>query len=339
MASTVVEFNLPEEAAASRAVLSATVSGQVAPVAGGYVATPSVSTPWRYTLIVPEACVGIYRIEVQNSDGVIVGLGWVWIKSDDTNTYISSGDHAGLLASQSADALLKTIDTKVEPSAIRGAVGLASANIDTQFTGLVNATTASAIRAAMGLAAASIDSQLSALSAVGVANGASLSTIDGIVDAILVDTGTTLPATLALIESRTQLFGTGLAVVTSPVADNGDIKEIVIGDDYSSDNTNRSFDFTVDNPGNIADSALAVCRFGGRHRTDKTNRWLVTGTASDVGSGKLKLSFDLPSEATAALKDGDYLWSVEMEDDSGNIITKVKNSLQGITRLVYRQTV
>jgi hypothetical protein len=105
----------------------------------------------------------------------------------------------------------------LDAAGVRSAIGLASANLDTQLSAIdtvvdgIKATTdqfvftvanqvdanalsgaggldAAGVRAAVGLASANLDTQLS--------------TIDGVVDDILTDTGTTLPGTLVTIDGK-----------------------------------------------------------------------------------------------------------------------------------------
>lgn len=109
----------------------------------------------------------------------------------------------------------------LDAAGIRSAVGLASANLDTQLGDIPNnseftartlasadyATAASIsalqdlsqadIRAAIGLATANIDTQLSGISA-------QVTTVDGVVDSILIDTGTDIPTLINNLNDLSQ---------------------------------------------------------------------------------------------------------------------------------------
>jgi hypothetical protein len=118
---------------------------------------------------------------------------------------------------------------------------------------------------------------------------------------------------------------------SQPVTDAGElIDPIVIGDDYLAVN-NRSFTWTIDAiPGVTV--GTATCYFGGVY---KTYSWLVTGTITVVGTQWL-LSFDLLKADTEDLVPGLYRWSVEVQDASGNEITKVRNART--VELIRKQT-
>jgi len=112
----------------------------------------------------------------------------------------------------------------LDAAGIRSAVGLASANLDTQLGDIptvsefnarslasadyatsasisaLNDLDASEIRAAIGLASANLDTQLSNLNT-------QIGTIDGVVDSILIDTGTDIPA---LINGLNDLDAAGI---------------------------------------------------------------------------------------------------------------------------------
>lgn len=85
------------------------------------------------------------------------------------------------------------IDTDQVVASVSGAVGSVAGNVGGNVTGSVGSVAADGITAT-SLAASAITEIQS-----GLASQASVDTIDGIVDAILVDTGTDIPATLSAI--------------------------------------------------------------------------------------------------------------------------------------------
>lgn len=127
------------------------------------------------------------------------------------------------------------------------------------------------------------------------------------------------------------LSKTTAGIITSaPVAVDGSIAEIIIGDDYLAAN-NRAFTWTVDEvPGFVA--ASCTCSFGGKY---KDNAWLVTGTVIDNGNDTWTLRFDLNASDTAMLEPGQYRWSVEVKYN-GTEVTRVKSDCT--TKLVEKQT-
>ncbi len=120
-------------------------------------------------------------------------------------------------------------------------------------------------------------------------------------------------------------------ITSAPVATDGTIEEIIIGDDYLAAN-DRAFEWTVDEiPGFVAGSC--TCTFGGKLNSD--NAWAVNGSITDNGDDTWTLSFDLPAAATASLKEGGYLWSVQVEYQ-GKEVTRVKADCK--TSLVRKYT-
>jgi hypothetical protein len=122
-----------------------------------------------------------------------------------------------------------------------------------------------------------------------------------------------------------------------PVAQDGSISEIIIGDDYLAAN-DRAFRWTV---GPVANLTIgnAECHFGGSLTLNGvTHSWLVQGSLTIDGSNWV-LSFDLPRTATEALPEGLYRWSVEVRGVSnGPEITRVKSASCGMVRLRGKQT-
>lgn len=127
---------------------------------------------------------------------------------------------------------------------------------------------------------------------------------------------------------------TAAAIATSsPVATDGTISEIVIGDDYKAAN-GRAFTWTI-TPDSGFVLATSTCTFGGKSPDGKYS-WLVTGSITLSGSNWI-LSFDLPKTATASCVPGMYEWSVEVKDVSSNEVTKVRSRTTR-TKLVAKQT-
>lgn len=134
------------------------------------------------------------------------------------------------------------------------------------------------------------------------------------------------------IDARTLLARTTAGFRTSaPVAVDSSINEIIIGDDYLAAN-GRAFSWTVDAVQGFV-VGECVCKFGGR--LDDDNTWLVTGSIVDNEDDTWTLSANLENTDTAALKEGGYLWSVEVEHE-GVEVTRVKADCK--TKLVRKQT-
>ncbi len=136
-------------------------------------------------------------------------------------------------------------------------------------------------------------------------------------------------ATLAAIKAKTDLIGTGVALVVAPVTPQGKIRQIFIGDDYLAAN-GRAFEWTIDEPTGFT-AVTSTCSFGGSNGTD---RWLVSGTITDLGS-TWRLSFDLLKTDTENLDAGIYEWTVEVKNAAG---TEHTIAAGGDTRLRLKYT-
>lgn len=133
------------------------------------------------------------------------------------------------------------------------------------------------------------------------------------------------------IDARTLLARTTAGFITSaPVAVDGSIEEIIIGDDYLAAN-GRAFSWTVDAVQGFV-VGDCTCSFGGKY---KDNAWLVTGSITDNGDDTWTLSFDLEASDTANLEPGEYRWSAQVKFN-GKEVTKVKSDCT--TKLVEKQT-
>lgn len=118
-----------------------------------------------------------------------------------------------------------------------------------------------------------------------------------------------------------QYHGGQVAPLTAPVAANGSIANIVIGDDYLAAN-GRAFEWTIEAPtGYVA--GTSSCFFGGRDKAGTT--WRVQGTITAAGNA-WTLSFDLNKTDTASMLCGIVFWSVEVVSASGDEITSFSTS-------------
>lgn len=133
------------------------------------------------------------------------------------------------------------------------------------------------------------------------------------------------------IHLKTQLIGTGVIGQGAPVASDGSIDEIIIGDDYLASN-GRSFVWTFDAiTGATASGSTA--RFAGSF---SNQGWSVTGTVTDLTGGRWKISFDLPSARTINLRAGLYAWSAEVITNGGSRVTTIRSG--NSTSLVRKYT-
>lgn len=123
----------------------------------------------------------------------------------------------------------------------------------------------------------------------------------------------------------------------NPVATDGSLSEIIIGDDYLNAN-GRAFQWTVPAVTGFT-AATCVVTFGGKATINSTvYSWSATGTATDNGDDTWTLSVDLAKTATSSLVEGLYRWSVEVKNASNVEVTKVKNEYCTLVRLVEKQT-
>jgi hypothetical protein len=144
------------------------------------------------------------------------------------------------------------------------------------------------------------------------------------------------PTFLTSIQAKTDLIGTGAGNNGSaPVATDGVIAEIIIGDDYLAAN-GRAFEWTVPAPTGLT-LADCTCWFGGDASGAHSGSWIVQGTPTDVGSGNWKLSFDMIRSKTDNCESGLYLWSAAIHGPTGTEITKVRSRTKK-TQLVAKQT-
>lgn len=139
-----------------------------------------------------------------------------------------------------------------------------------------------------------------------------------------IQAGLALQTTSLAIKAKTDLITAGQVQIVSPVGAGGNITTpIFAGDDYKASN-GRAFEWTIDARTGFS-AGTATCRFGGSSE-DTGDSWNVSGTVSDIGGGKWKLSFDLTKTVTATLSPGFYRWSVELVNPGGDEVTEVYNS-------------
>lgn len=89
MASTVIKIDTYEESLPILAFILAEDPASIDGNPAGYTLTIDVDNSLRYSFIVPEACIGIYRIELHDGDGYAVQIGWVNIKADTAGPFIA----------------------------------------------------------------------------------------------------------------------------------------------------------------------------------------------------------------------------------------------------------
>lgn len=346
MASTVVQIDEFPATSFVLAKLEEAESGQVAPDAAGYVITSVADS--KHTFVVDGDQTGIYRLAVQDSDGLEVLQGWVDIEADDVGPYVASGSieelyQARLRRKQEAmleddgssgfqfTALSLANAPGLDAAAVRSAVGLAAANLDTQLAAIGEDTSTTIPAVLVGILEDTGTSLPATLAEILSDTGTTLpSTLATIVE----DTGTTLPASLTAIRS---LLIDAQPVYTSPmVSPLGNINgPIVIGDDYL-DAHGRAFSWEVASlPG--VDVNDASFWFGGKNMGGGEG-WLVEGSVAEVDASTWLVKAELIKTNTEGLPPTKYKWSGELRDSEGNEITRVKSSCDQKVALVDKQT-
>jgi hypothetical protein len=128
----------------------------------------------------------------------------------------------------------------------------------------------------------------------------------------------------------------GGVVNYSPVAAGGQISQpLVIGDDYLIDLGNALSWNVAALPGVVV--ATAECSFG--IKNSQGAGFVVDGVVTAVDPDTWKLQFEIPKAEWAGLLKGDYEWSAEVRDSSGNEVTRVRNAdFNYKVRLVEKQT-
>jgi hypothetical protein len=140
-------------------------------------------------------------------------------------------------------------------------------------------------------------------------------------------------ATLAAIEAKTGLIGTGAATLFQPVLTDGTIRTLlVIGDDYRTAD-NRAFVWTV------TTSVTPTSCYLGFYK-DADNQVIVEGSIVDNGA-TVTLTFELLAANTVGLEVGEYEYTVEMRDSNGIKITPIhslNSNGKRYARFVERRT-
>lgn len=108
MANTIVQIDVPESLLPVMAYMTSTIPGLVAADIAGYIVNAGDSES-KFYIIVPEACIGIYRITLHDADGICIAIGYVYIAADDTNTYIATAEHNSAITFQlmSSDQIMQ----------------------------------------------------------------------------------------------------------------------------------------------------------------------------------------------------------------------------------------
>ncbi len=135
--------------------------------------------------------------------------------------------------------------------------------------------------------------------------------LDLILDAVLEDTGTTLPGTLAAIQAKTDKIGTGTAMLVAPVKANGDV-DIIRGDSYLNADL-RALNWTDTTWSLAATSAFIVI---------VQDVCVFTGSRVSATQGRLELT----SAQTLTLPEGVYDFSFQEVQAGGERLTH----LQGV---------
>lgn len=137
------------------------------------------------------------------------------------------------------------------------------------------------------------------------------------------------------IVAKTNLIGRNDTVFGgSPVASNGSIAEIIIGDDYLTANS-RNFYWDVPAPSGLS-IGDCTCWFGGEAIGDHVGSWMKQGTLTDQTGGVWRASFQLVESDTIDCEPGLYNWSAAVHGPSAKI-TKVRSRTTK-TLLVVKQT-
>jgi len=143
-------------------------------------------------------------------------------------------------------------------------------------------------------------------------------------------------ANVEAIKAKTDLVGTGSAVVSAPVSGDGDLLELILETDYLAAN-GRALDWTFDEITGITTSATG--RFGLTNSDDGTEVYVnTTGTVTDLGNGTFKVSFDITNTALDALSPGKYDWSVEVLEGSYKITIARNRQIKTRVDIVEKQT-
>ena len=150
--------------------------------------------------------------------------------------------------------------------------------------------------------------------------------------------GTQAGNVLNQVKAKADLITSGSVQTSIPVTAQGQIAgPLYIGDDYLTAN-GRQFDWTIALPTGFV-AATATCKFGMIFEDESgVSEFNVSGTVADVGSGNVRLRFELPRATTGALKAGFHRWSTEIVSASGVEVTAVAYSDRKLVEWREKQT-
>jgi hypothetical protein len=141
---------------------------------------------------------------------------------------------------------------------------------------------------------------------------------------------------LEAIKAKTDLIGSGSAVINAPVSGDGDLLELILETDYLAAN-GRALEWTFDEITGITTSATG--KFGLKDALTGTEVYVnSTGTVSDLGGGTFKVAFDTTNTALNGLPPGKYDWSVEVLEGAYKITIARNRQIKTRVDVVEKQT-
>ena len=151
-------------------------------------------------------------------------------------------------------------------------------------------------------------------------------------------TGTQAGNVLNQVKAKADLITSGSVQTSIPVTAQGQINgPLYIGDDYLTAN-GRQFDWTIPLPAGFV-AATSTCKFGMIFEDESgVSQFNLSGTVADVGSGNVRLRFELPRATTGALKAGFHRWSTEIVSATGVEVTAVAYSDRKLVEWREKQT-
>lgn len=136
--------------------------------------------------------------------------------------------------------------------------------------------------------------------------------------------------------AKIALIGTGTAVVNTPVADDGTLEELIIGDDYLLAN-GRALEWVFDEITGI--TTAGEVHFGLQDALTGDEVYVNTaGTITDLGDGTFKAIIEIPKAALTALTPGQYDYSVQVVEGTTEITIAKNRQIRTRVRLVAKQT-
>lgn len=140
----------------------------------------------------------------------------------------------------------------------------------------------------------------------------------------------------AIIQSRTDLLGTGTIMLSAPVSGDGELLELILDTDYLAAN-GRALEWTFDQITGITTSATG--KFGLKNSENGTEVYVnSSGAVTDLGGGTFKVSFDIPNTALTGLSPEEYDWSVEVLEGSYKITIARNRQRKTRVNIVEKQT-